>query len=221
MWKKIPTDPLPVSCWWCSVCEWVFISQKQNKKSTNFRVYMGCLCSGELSAFYRHLCACYAFTAPHHIRRLLIFVWEFNIFVAVLMVTRIVFTMSYTLHSQVESEQIILWTPFTKFAFFAFVVRKQGTCIYHVYMSKYIYTVKMYIYNHIHPENSYRDSITFVCCMCVYMLMRAQTGFITSSIHSQMSALTWWWLFFRKKQKQKAKPKKWAEKWKWRWRERN
>lgn len=55
----------------------------------------------------------------HHTKRLLILFGNLH-FCCRFNGNACIFTMSYTLHSQVESEQIIFWTPFTKFAFFPF-----------------------------------------------------------------------------------------------------
>lgn len=66
------------------------------------------------------------------------------------------------------------------------------------------------IYNHIHPENSYRDSITFVfvvACACT-MIMSAQTGFITSNNVQSNECIDLMIIIFFGRNRNKAMPKK-------------
>lgn len=75
--------------------------------------------------------------------------------------------------------------------------------------------ITLYIYNHIHLENSYRDCITFVCCMCHYS-MRTHThttGLMTSSTQWNECIDLMIIIFFRKKQKQSQveKNERWKE----------
>ena len=82
--KKPPARCLFACCYCC--CCFFLLIRKRN--STNFRVYMGCLCSGELSAFI-DIYARATFTTIHVISRDYSFCLGIYIFVAVLTVTRV------------------------------------------------------------------------------------------------------------------------------------